>query len=82
LIVDVNMPDMNGLEVVEDLRRRADALPVIIVTAHTDGAARVGAAAAGAIAFLEKPHGADEVLAWVRQVSRAADPLRVRASSR
>jgi two-component system, LuxR family, response regulator FixJ len=81
LIVDVNMPDMNGLDVVEELRRRGDALPVIIVIAHTDGAARVGAAAAGAIAFLEKPHGADEVLAWCAK-SLALRILRVRASSR
>jgi hypothetical protein len=41
-----------------------------IITAHPDGTARVRAA----ITVLEKPHGADELLALVRQASRAADP--------
>jgi two-component system, LuxR family, response regulator FixJ len=70
LILDVNMPGMNGLEVLEELRRRGDALPVIIVTAHADAVTRHRAMAAGAVALLEKPHGADELLALVCAASR------------
>jgi two-component system, LuxR family, response regulator FixJ len=71
LILDVNMPGMNGFQVVEELRRRGDRLPVIFVTAWSDPATRSRARAAGAAALLEKPHKADELLALVRQVSAA-----------
>jgi FixJ family two-component response regulator len=71
LILDVNMPGMNGFQVVEELRRRGDRLPVIFVTAWSDPATRSRARVVGAAALLAKPHGADELLALVRQVSAA-----------
>jgi two-component system response regulator FixJ len=67
LIIDVNMPGMSGLDVLEELRRRGDALPVIIVTAYPDEGTRSRAIAAGAVAVLEKPHGAEELLTLVRR---------------
>jgi CheY-like chemotaxis protein len=48
LILDITMPGMNGFEVLTELRRRGDALPVIIVTAHADSATRSRVAAGGA----------------------------------
>jgi two-component system, LuxR family, response regulator FixJ len=72
LILDVTMPDMNGLDVLEELRRRGDALPAIIVTAHADRTARARANTAGAIALLEKPHSADELLALVHRALGSA----------
>jgi two-component system, LuxR family, response regulator FixJ len=73
LILDVNMPAMNGFEVVEELRRRGHTLPVIFVTAWSDASTRSRARAVGAMALLEKPHGADELLALVRQASAGND---------
>jgi FixJ family two-component response regulator len=67
LILDLTMPGMNGFEVLAELRRRGDTLPVIIVTAHADSATRSRAAVGGAIAVLEKPHRASELLALVRR---------------
>jgi two-component system, LuxR family, response regulator FixJ len=67
LILDLTMPGMNGFEVLAELRRRGDSVPVIIVTAHADPATRSRAAACGALAVLEKPYRASELLALVRR---------------
>jgi two-component system, LuxR family, response regulator FixJ len=69
LILDVNMPGMNGFEVLDELHRRGDRLPVIVITAWPDPSTRSRARTAGAIALLEKPHGADELLALIRQAA-------------
>ena len=66
LILDLTMRGMNGFEVLAELRRRGDSLPVIIVTAHADSTTRRRAAAGGALAVIEKPHRASELLALVR----------------
>ena len=68
VILDLTMPGMNGFEVLRELRRRGgDNLPVIIVTAHADSATRNRAAASGALAVLEKPYRASELLVLVRR---------------
>jgi two-component system response regulator FixJ len=67
LILDLNMPGMNGFEVLEELRHRGHRLAVILITAWPDPASRSRARAAGAVALLEKPHRADELFALVRQ---------------
>jgi two-component system, LuxR family, response regulator FixJ len=68
LVLDINMPGMNGFEVLDELRRRGDRLPVIVITAWPDSATRSRARAAGVAAFLEKPNRADELLALIRRV--------------
>jgi two-component system, LuxR family, response regulator FixJ len=73
VILDVNMPAMNGFDVLGELRRRGDTLPVIFITGWPDRAMRSRARAVGAVALLEKPHGADELLALVRQASTRKD---------
>jgi FixJ family two-component response regulator len=73
LILDVNMPGMSGLEVLEELRRRGDRLPVIIITGHSDPATRRRAAAGGALAVIEKPHQADLLLALLRAAAKSAN---------
>ncbi|MBI4522308.1 MAG: response regulator [Deltaproteobacteria bacterium] len=61
VILDVQMPGLNGLEVQGWLSRRGNPLPVIFITAHDEVGARERAMAAGAVAFLRKPFG-DELL--------------------
>lgn len=55
LVLDVQMPGMNGLEVQERLARSGNPLPVIFITAHDEAGVRDRALAAGAVAFLRKP---------------------------
>jgi two-component system response regulator FixJ len=55
LLLDLNMPEMTGLELLELLREREVAIPVIIVTAQSDPAVLDRARRAGAFALFEKP---------------------------
>lgn len=55
LIVDLQMPEMTGLELQLELARTGARLPTIIITAHNDAALRERCLAAGAAAYLLKP---------------------------
>jgi FixJ family two-component response regulator len=55
LLLDVNMPEMDGIELLELLRGRRIAIPVILVSAQNDPEVKARAQRAGAFAFLEKP---------------------------
>ena len=55
LVLDVQMPGMNGLEVQEQLAGRSSRLPIVFITAHDELGVRERALSAGALAFLRKP---------------------------
>ena len=55
VVLDVQMPGLNGLDVQEQLARSGSRLPVIFITAHDEAGLRERALAAGAVAFLRKP---------------------------
>jgi len=57
MVLDLNMPDMHGLEVLKFVRRHPAyrALPVIVLTTRADEESRHAAAAAGATVYLTKP---------------------------
>jgi two-component system response regulator FixJ len=55
LLLDLNMPEMGGIELLELLRSRGDTIPVIVVTAQNDIGVLDRARRAGAYAVLEKP---------------------------
>jgi len=55
VILDVQMPGMNGLEVQQRLVKSGHRIPVIFITAHDELGVRDKALAAGAVAFLRKP---------------------------
>lgn len=55
LVVDIRMPDMNGLELIDRLRDRGSVMPVIVVTGHGDVASARHAFRADAVDFLQKP---------------------------
>ena len=61
VVLDVQMPGMNGLEVQELLVHGDKPLPVIFITAHDEMGVRERALQAGAVAFLRKPFN-DELL--------------------
>jgi len=55
LIVDVRMPGMSGLELLEHLKKKKCYLPIIVITGHGDVPMAVRAMKAGAIDFISKP---------------------------
>jgi two-component system KDP operon response regulator KdpE len=73
VILDLGLPDLDGLDVVRGLRGWCTA-PIIILSGRTDSADKVDALDAGADDYLTKPFGVDELLARLRAVSRRATP--------
>jgi len=55
LIVDLQMPEMTGLELQRHLTRNGIQIPTIVITAHNEAGARERCESAGAAAFLSKP---------------------------
>jgi two-component system response regulator FixJ len=77
LIADIRMPEMDGLQLQEELNRRNSGLPVIVVTGHGDVPLAVRAMKAGASDFLEKPFDEELLLGAVRRAKAASDQARV-----
>ena len=67
VVLDVQMPGMNGLEVQERLANRGSRLPVIFITAYDEPGVRDRALAAGAVAFLHKPFNDESFIMTLRQ---------------
>jgi len=67
LIADIRMPDMDGLQLQEELVKRQIGIPVIVVTGHGDVALAVRAMKAGAVDFIEKPFDGEFMLESVRR---------------
>jgi two-component system response regulator FixJ len=78
LLLDVRMPDMDGLELQAELNRRALRLPVIVMTGHGDVPIAVRAMKAGAADFIEKPFTDDLLIDCVRRaLALSAETLRL-----
>jgi two-component system KDP operon response regulator KdpE len=71
VILDLGLPDISGTEVLTGLRGWMTA-PVIVLSARTDSADKVGALDAGADDYMTKPFGMDELLARLRAAVRRA----------
>ncbi len=67
LIVDVQMPEMDGITLQKELVARRSPLQVIVMTGHADIPIAVGAMKAGAVDFLEKPFDEPVLLDSVRR---------------
>src|SRR5215475_8025005 len=61
LVLDLELPDIHGLELQRDLAER-EAPPIVFITGHGDVPSSVKAMKAGAVEFLSKPFGDDELL--------------------
>jgi FixJ family two-component response regulator len=80
LIVDLQMPEMNGLELLQHLKRSNIHIPSIIITAHGDAGVRERCESAGAIAFLLKPLQDASLFAAIENARGGTEKLAQRSS--
>ena len=62
LVTDMRMPEMTGIELLQQLRAKACRLPAIVITGHGDVPLAVEAMKAGAVDFIEKPFDQETIL--------------------
>jgi DNA-binding response OmpR family regulator len=72
ILLDLTLPDGNGGKLLEAVRRRGDATPVIVVTAQWQGESSVALLDSGADDYIVKPYDIDNLMARVRAVMRRA----------
>jgi FixJ family two-component response regulator len=72
LIVDLQMPEMTGLELQRHLTRSGVQIPTIVITAHNEAGARERSESAGAAAFLSKPLQDTSLLAAIESATGSA----------
>jgi CheY-like chemotaxis protein len=73
ILSDINMPGMDGLQLLGEIKERFPGLPVMMVTAYGDDERRRRAGELGAAEFLTKPVDFDRLKAQLRQLPAAAD---------
>ena len=73
ILSDINMPGMDGLTLLGEVRKRFPDLPVMMITAYGDDERRRRADDLGATDFLTKPVDFEQLKAQLRQLPTAAD---------
>ena len=71
LLLDLHMPGMSGIELLERLQEQGARLPTIVITGRSDSILRERALRAGALALLDKPVD-DEILVRQLEIAFAA----------
>jgi two-component system KDP operon response regulator KdpE len=69
-ILDLGLPDVDGLELLRRLRERQERLPVVVLSSRDDEAGKVAALDLGADDYVTKPFGMEELLARMRAALR------------
>ena len=75
VVLDLLLPRMNGMAVLEELVRKQPALPVLVLSARSDLETKLRGFELGAVDYLAKPFALDELLARVRAQLRHLRPL-------
>ena len=70
ILLDLELPDMNGREILEHIREQAIPTAVIVITAHGSVDVAVDVMRAGAVDFVEKPFTADRLIVTLKNALR------------
>jgi len=70
VILDLGLPDIDGLDLLKRLRHRQDNLPIVVLSSRGDEAGKVAALDLGADDYVTKPFGMDELFARMRAAMR------------
>ena len=75
IIMDINLPGMNGVECVRQLKQKLPGAQVMMLTAYEDTENIFNALAAGASGYMLKRTPRDELLAAIKEVQRGGSPM-------
>ena len=88
VLLDLSMPDVNGIEVLRQLKATRSTLPVLVLSMHSEDQFAINALQAGANGYLEKSKASDEIIEATRAVlhgktyvSAAIDDVLVRTAA-
>jgi two-component system, OmpR family, KDP operon response regulator KdpE len=70
IILDLGLPDIQGLELLRTIRARDDAVPIVVLSSRGDEVGKVEALDLGADDYVTKPFGMEELLARMRAALR------------
>jgi two-component system KDP operon response regulator KdpE len=70
VILDLGLPDIDGLELLRRIRHQQGSLPIVVLSSRGDEAGKVAALDLGADDYVTKPFGMDELLARIRAALR------------
>ncbi len=70
VILDLGLPDMQGLDLLRQIRARREDLPIVVLSSRGDEVAKVEALDLGADDYVTKPFGMEELLARIRTALR------------
>lgn len=70
VVLDLGLPDMNGLDLMKSIRNRDENIPIVILSSRGDEAGKVQALDNGADDYVTKPFGMDELMARIRAALR------------
>jgi len=76
LILDVMLPGLNGFEVLREIRKAGNTIPVLMLTAKTELAERINGLDNGADYYLTKPFETPELLACLRAITRRGSDIK------
>lgn len=79
LVLDVSLPDLSGLELQQRMAAEGIDLPIVFITGHGDVPTTVRAMKAGAVEFLTKPFGQDELLGAIGDAIERSREARARS---
>ncbi len=82
LVLDINLPDINGLEVTRRLRANGNATPVLILTVHSDSQTIFGLLKAGATGYVLKDDTLETLAAAIRAVANGETWLSSRVTEK
>ncbi len=70
MLLDLGLPDLDGLEVIRRLHRDAPALPILVLSARSGGHDKIAALDLGALDYMTKPFDMSELIARIRAIAQ------------
>ena len=82
VILDLGLPDVQGLELLRALREKNEGIPIVVLSSRADEAAKIEALDLGADDYVTKPFSMNELMARIRAAVAGRRPCRCPARSR